>query len=213
MKKAQTLKKTDESRILRPLQRRVSLDLTGRFMSDNKKEFPCRTKELSLDDMELLTLAQVKKGERVVTYIEELGRIEGTVREIFSNSFTMNINSTPHKREKLAAQLTWLMNREELGMDDERKETRQQPSKELNIHMKLENGEVHACRLIDLSVSSAAFNTDVRPSIGSCVSLGKMKAYVLRHFEKGIAVEFAKIQEPPLLYEGNQENQKKEAIS
>ena len=53
-------------------------------------------------------------GERVVAYFDHVGGIEGTVVRAFDGGFAFKIDATQHKREKLAAQLTWLANRSEL---------------------------------------------------------------------------------------------------
>jgi len=50
-------------------------------------------------------------GERVVAYLEQLGRIEGTIVRSNDSGFAMAINATPRKRDKFAAQRTWLANR------------------------------------------------------------------------------------------------------
>ena len=54
-------------------------------------------------------------GERVVAYFDHIGGIEGVVVRVFDGGFAFSIAATKHKREKLAAQLTWLANRSELG--------------------------------------------------------------------------------------------------
>src|ERR1044072_6688163 len=46
-------------------------------------------------------------GERVVAYIDHVGRLEGTIVRVLPNGFAMSISATPRKRDKLAAQLTW----------------------------------------------------------------------------------------------------------
>ena len=45
-----------------------------------------------------------------------------------------------------------------------------------------------------MSLSGAALAIDVKPAIGQAVTLGRMRARVVRHFEGGIAVEFAAVQ-------------------
>ena len=41
-------------------------------------------------------------GERVVAYLEQLGRIEGTIVRSNDSGFAMAINATPRKRDKFA---------------------------------------------------------------------------------------------------------------
>jgi hypothetical protein len=50
--------------------------------------------------------------------------------------------------------------------------------------------------VLDISLSGAAVRTKVRPSVGSMVHLGNMRARVVRHLEDGIALEFATVQKP-----------------
>jgi hypothetical protein len=45
-------------------------------------------------------------------------------------------------------------------------------------------------RLLD-GQTGAAVRTTLRPAVGSTVTLGAVAAKVVRHFDKGIAVEFA----------------------
>ena len=58
----------------------------------------------------------------------------------------------------------------------------------------LPDGREYSCRVIDMSLSGAALQTEARPPIGSPVNLGKIRATVVRHFEEGVAVEYAILQ-------------------
>ncbi|WP_413466502.1 PilZ domain-containing protein [Mesorhizobium sp. B4-1-4] len=57
----------------------------------------------------------------------------------------------------------------------------------------------YQCRIIDLSLSGAAIEIDVKPAIGVQVMLGTMRGQIVRHFEDGVAIEFAVIQRPETL--------------
>jgi len=46
-------------------------------------------------------------GDRVVAYLDHIGRVEGKITRIIDNGFAMTVGATPRKRDKLAAQLTW----------------------------------------------------------------------------------------------------------
>ena len=60
--------------------------------------------------------------------------------------------------------------------------------------LQLPDGRRYPCRIIDLSLSGAAVEIEVKPAIGAQVMLGTMRGQVVRHFEDGIAIEFAVIQ-------------------
>jgi hypothetical protein len=44
---------------------------------------------------------------------------------------------------------------------------------------------------VDISLSGLAVAIEIKPPIGCPVMVGKIRAKVVRHFEEGIAVEFA----------------------
>ena len=44
--------------------------------------------------------------------------------------------------------------------------------------------------MIDISLSGAGLRSRLKPSIGSPVTLGRMKGRVVRHFADGFAIEF-----------------------
>lgn len=138
-------------------------------------------------------------GEMVIAYIDHVGRVEGKIIRPIPNGFAMTIDATPRKREKLAAQLTWLANRHVLGLPEDRRHERIVP-RNPNAQITMPDGRVHRCRIIDLSLSGAALTvTEVRPPIGTAILLGRLRARVVRQIENGIAIEFAQVQDPDLL--------------
>ena len=112
----------------------------------------------------------------------------------------MSINATGRKREKLAAQLTWIANKHELGLPEDRRHDRLTP-RVTRTELKLEDGRRYPCRLMDLSLSGAAVDIDIRPPIGTAVQLGSMRGRVVRHFVEGVAIEFLTLQSREALTE------------
>ena len=53
----------------------------------------------------------------------------------------------------------------------------------------LSNGQVHPCRVLDLSLSGAALELEARPAVGERVRVGRTEGRVVRHTDEGIAVE------------------------
>jgi PilZ domain len=94
---------------------RVRVDLLGRYMLPDRREFPCQVVNMSPGGMALIAPVSGQPGERVIAYVDHLGRLEGHVARSFQNGFAMTISATARKRDKLAAQLTWLANRHILG--------------------------------------------------------------------------------------------------
>lgn len=199
----ETVQEKTRARPLRDERRRfqrVSVNLLGRYMLADRREFPCQVMNMSPGGMALIAPVNGRTGERVIAYIEHIGRIEGTVVRQFENGFAMSISATPRKRDKLAAQLTWLANRHVLGLPEDRRHGRITPRNPIT-KLKLPDGGSRMCRLIDMSLSGAGVATDERPAIGSLVNLGKVQARVVRHLDQGFAVEFTRLQDPDDLEE------------
>ncbi len=179
---------------------RVSVNLSGRLMLADFEEYPCTALEMSPGEVEFLCMARPRVNERVIAYMDNLGRLEGTVTELTSSGFTMILQATDRKREKLAAQLTWLANKHELGLPEDRRHDRLTP-RQINTEIVLEDGRRYTCRLMDLSLSGAAIDIDIRPPLGTVLRLGNMRGKVVRHFMEGVALEFDTVQSRETLRE------------
>jgi len=164
------------------------------------EEYPCTAVEMSPGEVEFECMARPRINERVIAYMDNLGRLEGTVTELSSSGFTMILQATERKREKLAAQLTWLANKHELGLPEDRRHDRLTP-RQINTEITLEDGRRYACRLMDLSLSGAAVDIDIRPPLGTILRLGNMRGKVVRHFMEGVALEFDTVQSRETLRE------------
>lgn len=172
---------------------RVDLTLFGRYMLSNRQEFPCQVLNMSPGSAAMMTPHSGKVGERVVAYIDHVGRLEGTILRVFDGGFAMSVNATERKRDKLAAKLTWLANRHELNLPEDRRHERIVPRRR-DAEVRLEDGRSYQTKIIDLSLSGAAIELDVRPAIGTVLWVGNMRGRVVRHFDDGVAVEFATVQ-------------------
>ena len=178
--------------------KRVSLTLLGRFMRATKQEYPCKLTDISVGGAALMAPVAVELNERIVAYFDHIGGLEGTVTRVFDGGFGMRFSATQHKREKLAAQLTWLINRDSLGPSEERRHERIVP-RNSSSELKLSEGVVIPCRVLDVSISGASVGTDARPAVGQEVQLGRLRARVVRHHEQGLGVAFLDIQQPVAL--------------
>ena len=179
---------------------RVRVNLLGRFMLADRREFPCQVVNMSPGGMALIAPVSGAPGERIIAYVDHLGRLEGHIARVFENGFAMTLSATARKRDKLAAQLTWLANRQILGLPEDRRHGRIVPRNPVG-RLILPNGVNLTCRIIDVSQSGAGIATDQRPPIGTLVTLGKVQGRVVRHLEDGFAVEFTRLQHPDFLEE------------
>jgi hypothetical protein len=174
---------------------RVKVNLLGRYMLEDRREFPCQVIDMSPGGMALLGPVIGQPGERVIAYIDHLGRLEGKVARHIENGFAMTISATVRKRDILAAQLTWLANRQILNLPEDRRHGRFTP-KNPAARLILPNGNNVGCRVIDLSASGAAISIapDLRPAVGTMLTVGKTQGRVVRHIENGFAIEFTRLQ-------------------
>jgi len=179
---------------------RVRVDLLGRYMLPDRREFPCQVINMSPGGMAMIAPVSSQPGDRVVAYVDHVGRLEGHIARIFENGFAMTISATTRKRDKLAAQLTWLANRHLLDSPEDRRHGRFVPRSPVG-RLILSNGLNVSCRIIDVSQSGAGIMSDQRPPIGSLVTLGRVQGRVVRYIDDGFAIEFTRLQHPDSLEE------------
>ena len=191
-----TQSKVDEGRRFQ----RVRVSILGRFMLESKQEYPCQIINMSPGGAAFIAPTTGNIGERVVAYMDHIGRIEGKISRLFPGGFAIDLSATVRKRDKLASQLTWLANKNILNLPEDRRHDRLEPKQSIT-KLAMDDGRIYDCRLIDLSLSGAAIAIGVKPAIGSAVNLGKMRARVVRHLDNGVALEFAHLQDAQMLKE------------
>jgi len=172
---------------------RVRVKIYGRFMLEDRTEHPCQVIDMSPGNVALRADRVGEPGEKIIAYIDHIGRIEGVVTRTLQDGFAMTVIASDRKKDKLAAQLTWLANKHELDLPEDRRHERMAPRDPVSA-LHLSDGRQYQCRIIDLSLSGAAIEIDVKPALGVQVTLGTMRGQVVRHFDDGIAIEFANVQ-------------------
>jgi PilZ domain len=174
---------------------RFELPLLGRFMRPNKQEYPCMVRNISIGGAALNSPVDVVVGERIVAYLDFLGGVEGTVVRTFDGGFAIKYSATLHKREKLAAQMTWYLNRDLLDAEEARRpghERLQAANKSMDL--RLADGQTVPVTILDVSISGASIAIEDRPAIGSEVKLGTFRARVMREHTQGVGLMFLDVQ-------------------
>jgi hypothetical protein len=161
-------------------------------MFADQRECPCQLLAISPGEAEFVSPFCADVGERIVAYIDNIGRLEGVVTEHTDNGFVMSVSASQRKRDKLADTLTWLANRHVLNLEEDRRHLRRTP-KRSEAAIVLADGSSHPIRVIDMSLSGAALATTLRPPLGSPLRLGRLGARVVRHFDDGIGIEFMRL--------------------
>ena len=168
---------------------RIDVKLLGRYMLADRREFPCQTVNMSPGGLAIDAPVRGDIGERVVVYLDQLGRVEGRIVRHTDHGFAIQMTMPLSKREKIANQLTWILNRDALGSAENRSHERITPLRRHSI-LRIDGDHEHVVQVIDISVSGAAVSTSTKPAIGTKLKLGQTAGEVVRHFEGGLAVRF-----------------------
>jgi len=179
---------------------RAKVALFGRCLLPNGMELPCQITEISPGDLQMFSAHQPSEGERVIAYVDHLGRLEGDAVRVTQIGFAMEIEASPRKREKIAARIEWLQAHKHFGVEDARAHERMEPSNKNSV-MTLADGRTYPVEIIDISISGSAFTSPVKPALESVVALAGMKGRVVRHFVEGLAIEFLSIREKRHLFD------------
>jgi hypothetical protein len=177
---------------------RVRVNVFGCYMLTDRREYPCQVQDMSPGGVALVAPVAGRTGERVIAYVDHLGRLEGTIVRTNPVGFAMMIAATLRKRDKLAAQLTWLANRYILGLPEERSHQRIGP-RNPRTTMILPDGIVAPCQIVQMSQSGAAVQSWTKPPVGALIWLGKTQCRVVHISDDGFAVEFTCLQDSDFL--------------
>jgi hypothetical protein len=175
--------------------KRVKLTLLGRFMRASKDEYPCRLIDISVGGAAISSPVVVDQGEMIVIYFDNLGGLEGTVTRCFDGGFALEFAITVRRRQKLAAQLTLLLNEQELTQVDLRRPGHDRIAlSNQSLRVVYSDDEVEMCNALDVSISGASIASQNRPPIGAMITVGRLRARVARHHDQGFGVAFVDIQ-------------------
>ena len=169
------------------------VSLVGRFMTPDHTEYPCQIVAMSAHGMEVICAHDGEIGMSVICYVTHVGRVEGTIVQQFVGGFEVEIVCSERKRDKIASKLEWVVSHARGGTVDDRVHERVTPTSTLS-QVATADGRTYPCRILDISLSGAAIELDVRPALGSRMVLGGLEGIVVRQFDEGIAIEFLKLQ-------------------
>jgi hypothetical protein len=162
----------------------------GRFMLPDTTEHTCQVTNLDMDGATFLTSDVPPAGTIIVAYLEDLGRVELSAGDTVPGGFEVHYAVNGARLERLKQRIHWLQQKAS-GMPDGRKHVRYEPQ-EKNSQITLPDGRIYPCEVIDISVSGAAIKTEVMPSVGTFVTLGRQRGRVVRYMNEGVGIEFMK---------------------
>lgn len=168
--------------------RRVAISLPVRFMADDSSEHRGLLFDMSVGGISVTAETRPPVGSRIVLYIDEIGRSEGTVARHHEYGFAVRLSATQNRRDKLAERLMIHANRHRLHPEDLRAHERVEIDQDSRCVMP--DGKEAACRVLDLSLSGAALAVEHKLVVGADISIGRMRGRVVRHIPGGVAIKF-----------------------
>lgn len=173
----------------RSMERRLPLKLPGRFLNEVSEEHKLVTLAISCHSAQVRANFIPDQGARIVCYFDELGRVAGIVQKTLEKGFLVRFATTAHKRDKLADKLIWLINKDALGLTDERNMPRYLAGGPAQLV--LADGRFLKCRVIDISLTGAGFEAIGQPpKVGEFLQAGSLQAEVVRSSGTQFGVRF-----------------------
>jgi hypothetical protein len=169
--------------------RRVPIAVSGRLLDAAGREHDCRTADISPGDVRIAAPALPGVGERVVLYLDTIGRVSGRVaRTCGEGEVAIIFDFTAHKRERLAEQLTLRINKK-LGLYEPFRPAARSDSH--LIRLEFETGEAYDGEVLDFSLAGLTVRSRrAPPLIGTWVRVGNVYGRVARLIDRGFAIDF-----------------------
>jgi hypothetical protein len=171
-----------------------------RDANGNRRQFACRAVNISQSSIMLAASVKGPIGERVISYFEEFGKIQGPIVRVLDLGFVVKITANDDDRSKLLRKLLWLEQNKNWDVPDVRAHARVIPQDPISTLI-FADGSTLGCFVIDMSESGVAVSADIIPEVKTVLAVGRVVGTVVRHFTEGFAVRFNKAQNSSILEE------------
>ncbi|MEM0986878.1 MAG: PilZ domain-containing protein [Pseudomonadota bacterium] len=169
--------------------RRILMAIDGRFLDGSSEEHTMVTQDISCAGAHLISTHRPSIGDTVVLYLDELGRVAGKVVRHTEHGFGVVFEVTSRKRDKIVDRLTWLWNRDDLQLEDDRSMSRYTAGGAALIT--LSDGRSIQCHVLDISATGAGLEAMTQaPLVGDIVIIGTLKAEVMRSEGRQFGIRF-----------------------
>jgi len=125
----------------------------------------------------------------VVLYIDSFGRFEGVTTRYVEGELGLRFVCKDAKRHRLEQDLAAFVADGMTGVTRLRRHRRDAAPIQID-YFTMGDGFEAACKLMDISLQGALLKTKARPAIGEIIQLGQTRAWVVRHHDEGIGVQF-----------------------
>ena len=175
--------------------RRMPIEITGRLLDTAGREHDCRTADISPGDARIVSDVLPAVGERVVIYLNGFGRVSGKVaRKCGEGEMAVIFDFSAHKREKIAEQLTLVVNKD-LGIEGDARPAVRDGAQ--TVKLEFETGEAYVGEVVDFSLAGITIKSKRPPPlIGVWVRVGTVYGRVSRLIEGGFAIDLEPRRQP-----------------
>lgn len=166
---------------------RADFRLKARYLDPNGREHACVVVNISAGGAMVKAKKAPQAGDRIVLYVDGVGRFESTVVRSGRHAFAVRYHSRRAKTQRTADALIRVLNRGQRESD-----RRIAPRIAMNqpVVVTHEDGSHVECGILDVSLTGASLAMDPQPPLGTEMIVGRMKARVVRRHELGVGVIF-----------------------
>jgi hypothetical protein len=165
--------------------RRTRLSLRGRCLLADGAEHPCQTIDVSITGLAISAYVVASMGERVIAYIDELGRLEGVVTRRGDGWFAIESKISRSRIDRLAQKLAELS-----GEDTHLADPSALASQTRRAELRTDFGQIFAVGLAEETRFGAKVVANFALLPGARVTVDRRPAVVMREAAEGFVVEF-----------------------
>jgi hypothetical protein len=165
--------------------RRAGLKLRGRYMLSDGGEFPCQTIDVSATGVAVQAYVVANLGERVVAYLDELGRIEGVVVRRGDDWFAIEARTSQSRIDRIAQKIAALS-----GESSEAFAVASTGARDRPATLRTAFGQDFAVRVSDETKAGAKVLADFKLLPGTHVTIDGLRAVVDHDSPDGFLVVF-----------------------
>jgi hypothetical protein len=125
----------------------------------------------------------------VVLYADGFGRFDAVTTRYVKGELGLKFVCKEARIKKLEQDLAIFIKQGMMGFTRLRRHGRKAADSTIDFFT-LADGSPVRCRMLDISFQGALLKTGFKPAIGDLIKLGQTRAWVVRHLEEGIGIQF-----------------------
>ena len=188
---------------------RTELDMDAKFSSNYGPEECGRIRNISESGLYMMSKAEAAIGDQIIAFPPGLGRIVGVVVRVDKAGFAVRLNLSDKQRTYLKKRIDAVVAGVPYFRVSEQRANSRMP---LGIEAAAEivpTGEVFQCKVLDISKTGAAIESDRHPAIGAEIKIGVIYGRVYRITDYGFVIQF---EAQPVEVEGSRQVHELKAV-